>query len=136
MSYALSSALQSAVFQHLTSDAALGAIVGTDIFDAIPRGAVPPLYVALGPETVRDASAGGVHGAWHDFTVTVVSERTGFAQAKDAAGAVSDALVDADLVLGRGQLIGIFFRRAKAARVGTGNTRRIDLTFSARVSDE
>ncbi len=136
MSYALSSSLQAAVYQRLAADTDLAAIVGSDIFDAIPTGAVPAIYVALGPEKVRDASDGLGGGAWHEFTISVVTESAGFNQAKEAAGLVSDALVDADLTLTRGKLVGLRFRRAKAARVGTGDTRRIDLTFRARVSDE
>ncbi len=136
MSYALSSALQAAVYQALANDAALAALVGTDIFDAIPSGTVPEIYVALGPEKARDASDLSGAGAWHEFTISVVSESTGFTRAKEAAGIVSDILVDADLTLARGRLVGLRFRRATAARVGTGDTRRIDLTFRARVSDE
>ncbi|MEY1555176.1 DUF3168 domain-containing protein [Yoonia sp. R2331] len=135
MSYAISSALQAAVFQRLSNDAALVALVSGNIFDAIPSGSVPAIYVALGPEKVRDASDNLAHGAWHEFTISVVSESPGFAQAKEAAGIISDALVDADLVLTRGTLIGLRFRRATAARVGTGDMRRIDMVFRARVSD-
>lgn len=135
MSYAMSAALQSAVYQHLMADVALTGLVGANIFDALPSGTVPTLYVAIGPEKTKDASDGLSGGAWHEFTISVVSESSGFAQAKLAAGAVSDALVDAPLTLTRGTLVGLWFRRAAAARVGTGTTRRIDLTFRARVSD-
>lgn len=136
MSYALSSSLQSAVFQKLINDNDLATVVGSDIFDAIPSGAVPSIYVALGPEKARDASDASGGGAWHNFQISVVSQSAGFAQAKEAAGYVSDALVGAVLPLVRGKLIALQFRRATAARVGTGDTRRIDLTFRARVSDE
>ncbi len=46
---------------------------------------------------------------------------------------ISDALVDATLVLARGKLIGLRFVKAKARRVDTASTRRIDITFRARV---
>ena len=136
MSYGCSSALQGAVFQELANAAAVSALVGTAVFDAIPSGAVPSIYVALGPEKVRDASDTTGAGAWHDFVISVVSDSAGFAQAKLAAGAVSDTLADASLTLSRGRLVGLWFRRATAARVGTGDTRRIDLTFRARVADD
>ena len=136
MSYAVSAALQAAVYQHLSADAAVTALVGADVFDAIPAGAVPPLYVALGPEKARDASDNTGYGVWLDFTVSVVADVSGFAQAKTVAGAVSDALVDAALPLDRGELVSLRFRRAVAARVGTGSARRIDLTFRARVADD
>lgn len=135
MSYAASAALQAAVFDRLTGDAALSALVGGAIFDAPPPGPLPETYVALGPEEARargDASGGG---AWHRFTVSVVSAGPGFLAAKRAAAAVSDALVDSDLSLARGRLAGLHFLRARARLQGRGSHRRIDLTFRARIDD-
>lgn len=136
MSYGVSASLQTAVYQALVSDSALGALVGSDIYDAIPTGTLPLLYVALGPELVKDRSDKLGGGAMHEFTVSVVTENAGFATAKQAAAAVSDALVDADLTLTRGTLITLNFFRAKAVRVGTADQRRIDLTFQAIVQDD
>lgn len=136
MSYAVSTALQTAVFQALSADADVTALVGTDIYDALPAGTVPSLYIALGPERASDASDQTGHGARHDFTVSVVTDSAGFASAKAVAAAVSDALVDAPLTLTRGRLVSLRFRRAKAVRVSPGDERRIDLTFRARVDDD
>lgn len=135
MSYGVSAALQAAVFQQLYADPTLVSLVGNSIFDALPAGAVPPLYVALGPEKVTDASDQTGGGAVHELTVSIVTESAGFAVAKEAAGAISDALVDADLSLTRGTLVNLRFHKATAARVGTGDTRRIDVFFRARVCD-
>ena len=135
MSYGVSAALQAAVFQQLFTDPALGALVGTQIFDALPAGSVPPLYVALGPEKVTDASDQTGGGAVHELTISVVTESAGFSAAKETAAAISDALVDADLTLARGTLVSLRFHKAAAARVGTADTRRIDLIFRARVCD-
>lgn len=131
MSYGVAAALQAAVYAQLTNDTALGAIVGTDIFDALPS-----LYVALGPEVVKDQSDKTGAGALHELLVSVITDVAGFAQAKSAAAAVSDALVDADLALTRGQLVSLNFYKATAVRVGTGDTRQINLVFRARVADE
>ena len=136
MSYGVSPALQSALYQHLVADPVLVGLVGSNIFDALPSGTVPDIYVALGPEKVRDWSDKTGGGALHEITVSVVSECAGFALAKDAACAVSDALIDAPLALARGSLVSLRFYKAAAARVGTGDTRRIDLIFRARVSDD
>lgn len=135
MSYAVAAPLQAAVFQRLFDDAELQALVGSNVFDALPSGVVPPLYVALGPEKVRDASDITGGGAVHEMTISVVSDATGFATAKTVAGVISDALVDADLTLSRGALVSLQFFKAAAARVGSGDTRRIDLIFRARVCD-
>lgn len=135
MSYALAGALQAAVFARVSGDTVVAGLVGDAVYDAAPPGVLPSLYISLGPEVVRDRSDKTGVGAEHEFTVSVLSDAAGFAAAKAVAGAVSDALVDADLVLARGRLVGLWFLRGKAARVGSGERRRIDLTFRARVED-
>lgn len=134
MSYAVAGALQTAVYQHLLADAAVAALVGTDIYDAIPTGTLPTTYVTLGPELARDKSDMTGAGAQHEFTVSVHTSAAGFGVAKDAAAAICDALVDADLVLSRGHLVALNFYKAQALRESTGE-RRIDLKFRARVDD-
>ncbi|MFC7704999.1 DUF3168 domain-containing protein [Plastorhodobacter daqingensis] len=133
MSYGCAAALQAAVFQRLLADEALEALVDGAVHDAMPAGQANGTYVALGPEEVRDASDGTGGGAEHRFVVSVVSDAAGFQRAKDAAAAVSDALVGADLALSRGRLVGLSFVKAVARRTDGG--RRIDLTFRARVED-
>ena len=99
MSYGMAAALQEAVFQRLTGDAAVTALAGSAIYDVVPSGSLPALYVTLGQEEVRDASDKTGGGSRHDFTVSVVSDGSGFLAAKTIAAAISDALVDADLSL-------------------------------------
>lgn len=134
MSYGMSAALQAAVYGALTADAAVVALSGGAVFDALPPGPVPPLYVTLGPETARDASDKTGAGAVHDFPVTVVSEASGFAGAKALAAAISDALSGADLALSRGRLVRMAFLRARARRVDGG--REIEVWFRARVDED
>jgi len=134
MSYASSAALQEAIYQRLIGDASLNTLVGSAIYDATPPGALPPLYVSLGPEDVRDTSDGSGANARHDFLVSVVADAGGFHQAKRVAAAISDALIDAPLTLTRGTLVGLWFVKAKAARSGNDDVRRIDLSFRALIS--
>lgn len=134
MSYALSAPLQAAIYQHLRVDAQVQALVGAHVYDALPPGPVPALYVALGPEKVRDASDTTGGGAWHDVTLSVVSDSAGFQSAKTVAGAVSDAIESAALSLSRGRVVVLRFLRAEASRESAG-VRRIDLIFRARVDD-
>lgn len=135
MSYGTSAALQAAVYQQLISDPAVAALVGTDIYDAVPSGLVPALYVSLGPETTIPACDKTGDGARHRFTVSVVSEGGGFLSAKAVAVAVSDALHGAKPPLDRGNLVQMRFLKAAASRVGSGAKRRIDLRFEALVED-
>jgi hypothetical protein len=136
MSYAVAAALQKAIYDRLTGDTGVAALVGDSVYDALPDGALPALYVVLGAEDVRDASDKTGGGAEHRLVISVVTERAGFAAAKAVAAAVSDALVDADLSLARGRLVALNFAKARAMRVGTGSIRQINLTFNARVADD
>ncbi|KMK67709.1 DUF3168 domain-containing protein [Puniceibacterium sp. IMCC21224] len=134
MSYANAAALQSAVYQALVDDPGVSALVGGRVYDALPSGQLPALYVTLGAEKVRDASDTTGNGAWHDLTVAVVTSQSGFQVAKETAVAISDALNEAELELARGRLVGLRFLRAQARRE-SGGLRRIEMTFRARVED-
>lgn len=136
MSYGVSAALQSAIYDALRSDVALVALVGAAVYDALPAGNLPDLYVRLGSETVRDASDVSGAGAAHTLDISVITTNRGFSSAKAAAVAVNDALHDAALVLSRGRLVSLRFERATAARVDAGAGRQIDLRFRARVQDD
>lgn len=136
MSFAMSGPLQAAVFAALSGDTALAGIVGGAVYDAVPTGDLPALYVRLGSEEVRDASDCSGAGAVHRIIVSVLTTSPGFAQAKAAAGAVSDALHGVDLTLSRGALVYLRFERATARRVESSATRQIDLRFAARVQDD
>ncbi|GAA3873038.1 DUF3168 domain-containing protein [Celeribacter arenosi] len=135
MSYGVAAALQTAVYQSLVGDEILSGLVGSAIYDAAPAGTLPQLYVSLGPEDVTDASDQSGYGARHEFVVSIVADAAGFMTAKHVATAVSDNLVDADLILTRGRLVGLSFVSAKARRVQDSDVRRIDLRFRARVED-
>jgi hypothetical protein len=135
MSYGMAAALQTALYQHLAADPALTALTGGAIFDAAPRGAVPDLYITLGPEEARERGDGSGAGAEHRVSVSVVSAGAGFLAAKQAAAIVSDSLEAAAPSLDRGRLVSLTFLRARARRSRDGKTRRIDLTFRARVDD-
>ncbi|WJS86200.1 DUF3168 domain-containing protein [Paracoccus sp. TOH] len=136
MSYLGTAALQAEVYRVLRADAALRALVGDAIFDAMPVAAPAGTYVSLGPEEVRDAGDMTAAGAVHDFVVSVLSAAEaagGFGAVKAAAVAVSEALETAEMQLSRGHLAGLWFLRARARRAENGAGRRVDLTFRARI---
>ncbi|WP_300029401.1 DUF3168 domain-containing protein [uncultured Roseobacter sp.] len=135
MSYAMSGALQAAIYDALTTDAALAALVGSDIYDAVPAGNVPETWVSLGRERVRDASDQTGAGALHTVEISIITTQPGFAGAKAVAGAVSDVLHDADLTLSRGHLVFLRFERAQARKIDNNAGREILLRFRARVAD-
>jgi hypothetical protein len=129
MSYAGAAALQSAVYQALT---VFPALTGVAVYDAVPPG-VAGTFVLIGPEEARDQSDKSGGGAEHQLVVSVISDATGFLALKTVAAAISDALIGVPMVLARGQLVSLYFVRASARRISEGETRRIDLTFRARV---
>ena len=136
MSYAVSSALQAAVYQRLAGDAAVSAATNGAIYDNVPGGVLPETYVTLGPEDVTARNDRGTYGSQHDFMVSVFSDAGGFQTAKDIGAAISDALVDADLTLSQGTLVSLDFLKARARRSTTSPLRQIDLWFRARVDDD
>ena len=120
MSYGGAVALQGAVYQALRDNAALADLVGDAIYDAMPVAAPAGTYVSLGPEEVRDAGDVTGPGATHDFVVSVLTgsdEASGFGAIKTAAVAVSDALEAVPLTLAQGQVVGLWFLRARARRL-------------------
>ncbi|MEQ3625342.1 MAG: DUF3168 domain-containing protein [Celeribacter sp.] len=135
MSYAVSGALQVAVYQALIADAALDALIGGAVHDALPDpgAALPPVYVLIGAEDVRARDDATARGALIRFTLSVIGGSEGFAQVKAAAAAVCDALEPGLPPLARGRLVSLRFERARAVRTGTQGGRRIDLRFAARV---
>ena len=130
MSYSAAASLQSAIFARLTGWATLA---GVSVVDAMPPGSGRGTFVLLGPETANDQSDKTARGAEHLLQVSIISDAQGFMAAKTVAGHVSDALVGASLTLATGVLVGTSFVRATARRLNSGDSRRIDLTFRARI---
>ncbi|NBB98100.1 MAG: DUF3168 domain-containing protein [Alphaproteobacteria bacterium] len=135
MSYQLAPALQSAIYQHLSADATLSALLGGAIYDAIPPATPPATYVLIGPEEVMDASDKTGHGAEHKLIISVLTNATGFLPAKDIAARIAELLDAPALALSRGRLVAMWFDRAEARKIEGDQTRRIDLRFRARVED-
>ena len=132
MTYALAAPLQEAVFERLTGEPSL---TGIPVFDAPPPGKPPEIYVALGPEDVRDRSDNVGSAAQHRFSVTVIGDGGGFQRLKETAWAVEAALSAGRLVLSRGRVVLLRFERATARRDRNGTRRRIEMTFRALLDD-
>ena len=135
MSYGAAAALQKAVFAHLMSDVSVSSLLDGAIYDALPAGVLPETYAVLGSEDVRGRADSSGAIARHDFTISVVSSAAGFAAAKTAAGAISDALVGVAFSLERGSLSDLTLMRTRATRLNGGTKRRIDLRFCAQIYD-
>ncbi|MEP5154341.1 DUF3168 domain-containing protein, partial [Planktotalea sp.] len=102
------------------------------IYDAMPAGTVPDLYVLLGEEAVKDASDESGAGAVHDVVISIMSTADSFLTLKEAGNAIWQALDSAPLVLTRGRVVGLWFLNSSAKR-STAGLRKIDLKFRARL---
>ena len=137
MTYALAWPLQETIYACLTSDPNVSALIGGALYDSPEHSAAgaDEVYATLGDETVTPRSDSDQGGATHQVTISIHAADRGFARAKQVAGAVCDALIDADLPLSRGVVIGVFFLGASTAREDQGASRRIDLRFRILVED-
>lgn len=139
MTYALSWPLQQGVFQLLSADPGVAALTGGRIHDAPlpPEAEAEPdgIYVTLGDETVRDWSTASDRGAEHLVSIAVHAPRRGYAEAKQAAGAISDALLGGTVTLSRGRVVLVRFVDARTRRQENGALRRIDMRFRMTVED-
>lgn len=138
MTYALAWPLQEAIYALLSGDAELGGLV-SGIYDAAPRqvseAASEGLYVTLGDERVEDFSTASDGGARHTVLISVHAPRRGFAEAKRAAGRISDLVSGAAPALSRGRIVQSRFAEAQTARAENDALRRIDLRFRMVLED-
>lgn len=140
MTAALSWPLQQALFAKLTNDDALTDLLGGPaIYDAVPHGnslSAPVLpYILLGEEEVdpwQDKSNGGASIL---FVIQVHSQRPGFAEAKEIAAGISDALLVGPLSLTRGHLVRLDFDGADFRVTDDGIHRIGELKFRAVIED-
>ena len=130
-----SAELQNAVFSNLNADGDLQALIGTDIYDAMPSGTLPETFVLVGEEAVFDRSDKTNHAALYVITVTVVTTLSGFGNAKTVAAAVCNSLEENPVTLAAGNLRRLDFRTARATRDSNGTERRIALSFRALIDD-
>ena len=79
--------------------------------------------------------AGGANPWSGEVALVIGGERHVLKLTLGALAELEAALVDAEMSLSRGRLVALHFWRARARREGSGNLRRIDLTFRARVEE-
>lgn len=139
MTYALSWAVQEAVYGALSADAALSAMIGDRLYDAPPpfeADAAPDApWVTLGDERVRDWSTRDSAGAEHLLSVTVNAPRRGFADAKKIAARICDVLLENNWALSRGRVAFVGFLGGRTKRLEKDLLRQVELRFRVLVED-
>lgn len=116
--------LQKAVFQTLSVNGALTALLGgARIYNDVPRGAALP-YVTLGESTVRDWSTGSDAGHEHLLSIQVWSRANGEREVHQILAAVEAALDDAALTVAGARLVNLRHEFSEIRRDADGETSR------------
>jgi len=136
MSLSNTATLQRAIYRHLSQNSDIAQLVGSHIYDALPSGTLPQLFISLGVDDVTDASDVTGQGTLHDLVISVITTQPGFLLAKDLAGSIGQALLNTPPDLGPLGLVYLNFVRATARRDTDTQTRRIDITFRARIDTQ
>lgn len=123
-------ALQKAIFERLSADTGVVALVAARLFDNVP-GDVSFPYLTLGEAQVDDWGAGDAEGCEHFLSLHAFSRAGGRAEAKSIMGAVHSALHDAGLTLEGYRLINLRFLSAETRRESDGATWRGTIRFRA-----
>ena len=124
-------ALQQAIFDALTGDAPLIALLGAArIYDDVPQRTPHP-YVTIGQSTIRDWSTGTDDGAEHLLTLHVWSRAGGRREAHEIMGALRDAVHDRLLPLAGHRLVNLRHELSEARREADGDTYHGIVRFRA-----
>lgn len=115
-------ALQKAIFDTLTNDAAtLAALGGPRIYDDAPARTQFP-FVTFGQSTERDWSTGSDEGYEHVITLHVWSRARGRKETQVVIAAARAALHDQELTLSGHRLINLRHEFSEARRDNDGET--------------
>ena len=129
-------ALQEAVFETLSGDATLTAMLGgAKVYDGAPRNAEAP-YVHLGEATARDWSTATEAGTEVTFAVVAWSREPGREECLQIAERVVALLHDAALVLDGNRLVNLRHLSTETAREEKPQGRRALVRFRARIEVE
>jgi hypothetical protein len=124
-------ALRSAIHDWLRADAGLiAALGGAHIHDAPPHGQAFP-YVTLGEARITDASVDDGATQEHLLTLHAWSRQGGHREAHVIAGALLQALDDAELSPSGHRLVNLRFAVADIRREADGRTYHAVVRFRA-----
>jgi len=123
-------ALQQAVFATLSADAAVTALIGSRLFDCVPRGTSFP-YLVIGEGVEKDNATASDSGSAHTLDIAIWSRAPGFKECKAIAAAIQVALETVPPNPDGHVLILFAFVSADYARQSDGETLSARLRFTA-----
>lgn len=134
--------LQIAIVGRLKSFAPLTALIGTRVYDEVPRDASGKVqtanfpYVSFGPDQVIPEDFGCVTGSEIFIQLDCWSRAVGYAEVKKIANAVRLALHNHDLPLTENALVSFELDARRVFRDPDGKTSQAVLTFRAVVEHD
>ncbi|MCJ8053357.1 DUF3168 domain-containing protein [Shinella curvata] len=124
-------ALQKAIYERLSGDTALTALLGGNaVTDRRLDAPVAPLVVVAGIVS-SDHSTATEPGEEHMVTLDIWSDAAGHRQAQAIAAAVRSLLHDAALVLAGYRLVLLFHRETRLSRDGKTRFHHAEMQFRA-----
>lgn len=124
-------ALQKAIYERLSGDTALAALLGGNaVTDRRLDASAAPLVVIAGIIST-DHSTATEPGEEHIVMLDIWSDAAGHRQAQAIAAAVRSALHDATLVLSGHRLVLLFHRETRLSRDGKSRFHRAEMQFRA-----
>jgi hypothetical protein len=112
------------------ADALTALLGGAKVYDEPPKSVAFP-YVTLGEARVVSFAAGDEPAEEHQLTLHAWSRQGGHREAHLVAGAVMQALDDAELALDQHRLVNLRFALADVRREADGRTYHAVLRFRA-----
>jgi Protein of unknown function (DUF3168) len=123
-------ALQQAIFSALSASSDLQALIGTRLFDEVPRESAFP-YAVIGDDVETNYDTATEAGSQHIADVDIWSRGGGHKESKSIADVVRTTLDGAALSPSGQTLVGIRYQGADFVRQTDGETYRATLHFRA-----
>tara|TARA_B100001057_G_C22773014_1_gene920394 strand:+ start:953 stop:1354 length:402 start_codon:yes stop_codon:yes gene_type:complete len=123
-------ALQSKIFDTLSTDSNLTSTLGAKVFDDVPEETVFPLVV-LGEDTTVDFSTVDLTGSETTINIDVYSRYRGSKEAKEIMDRIHTLLHDSSLTVSGVNLINLRFEFSDVIRDPDGITRHGIMRFRA-----
>lgn len=133
MTYFSHFSLQQVLYQTLSGDSALSALV-TGVFDHVPQATAYP-FVTLGEASIRDWSNLENAGTEQQITLRVWSREAGRKEAADIMERIVAVLQNADLSVSGQTLVLLKFVSSSIELQNDGLTTRGSLIFRALLSE-
>lgn len=127
---------QTAVFNLLTEDAGVAALVGTRIYDRVPAASDVPPYITFGAADEVEDDADCIECASHSLQIDVWSEKQGgFKECKEITHAVKLALHEVAVNLTTHALVEMRVTQRRHFRDPDGITSHGVITVEAMIEE-